>query len=298
MDHDAGRRALAQKLEDLRRAGLRWLPVDRSPATVQVTGSPAAGGPAVSPAATVPTPVAPTPPAPSAAPEVPTAGSSAGSPSREAAMPSAKSSSGSNNPKPGSLADRREQLEALCAQVARCTRCSELVANRTQTVCGVGNPQPRLCMLGEAPGAEEDRQGEPFVGRAGQLLNRILEACTLSREDVYILNILKCRPPGNRNPKPEEANNCREYLDRQLEILQPEFICCLGAVAAQNLLETTQPIGRLRGRFHAYGDIRVMATYHPAYLLRNPAAKRDTWKDMQMLMKAMGIKIPAGKKQQ
>ena len=136
----------------------------------------------------------------------------------------------------------------LQQEVAGCTLCGELAATRTQTVFGVGNPQARLCFLGEAPGADEDRQGEPFVGRAGQLLNKILEACRLRREDVYILNILKCRPPGNRNPLPDEANNCRRFLDRQLELIGPEFICCLGAVAAQNLLGTTEAIGRMRGK--------------------------------------------------
>jgi DNA polymerase len=150
----------------------------------------------------------------------------------------------------------------------------------------------RLVFLGEAPGADEDRQGEPFVGRAGQLLNKIIEACTLRRQDVYILNILKCRPPGNRNPEPAESANCRCFLLQQLEIIQPEFICCLGTVATQNLLSTTVPIGQLRGRFHRFGHVQVVATYHPAYLLRNPAAKRATWDDMQMLMQAMGIAVP------
>jgi DNA polymerase len=149
-----------------------------------------------------------------------------------------------------------------------------------------------LVFLGEAPGADEDQQGEPFVGRAGQLLNKIIEACDMRREDVYILNILKCRPPGNRNPSPEEAGNCREYLLAQLEVLQPEFICCLGTIAAQNLLETTTPIGQLRGRVHHFGSIQVVATYHPAYLLRNPSAKRATWDDMKMLLTAMGLPVP------
>ncbi len=197
-----------------------------------------------------------------------------------------------------SLPTTREQrvaaLEAACRDVAACQRCQELATTRTQTVFGVGNPQARLAVLGEAPGADEDRQGEPFVGRAGQLLTKILEACSLRREDVYILNILKCRPPGNRNPLPQEAANCREHLLHQLRIIRPEFICCLGAVAAQNLLETTTPIGQLRGKIHLFGSIKVVATYHPAYLLRNPAAKRATWDDMKMLMNEMGIEIPEG----
>jgi DNA polymerase len=158
-------------------------------------------------------------------------------------------------------------------------------------VFGVGNPNARLCFLGEAPGADEDRQGEPFVGRAGQLLNKIIEACRMKREDVYICNILKCRPPGNRNPLPAEAANCRGFLDRQLELLAPEFICCLGAVAAQNLLATQQTIGKLRGSVHSYRSAKVVCTYHPAYLLRNPSAKKDAWEDMQLLMREMGIEL-------
>ncbi len=183
-------------------------------------------------------------------------------------------------------------LKTLSQEVAQCTLCEELAGSRTQTVFGVGNPQARLVFLGEAPGADEDRVGEPFVGRAGQLLTKIIEACTLRREDVYILNILKCRPPKNRNPSPTESANCRKFLDRQLDAIDPEFICCLGAVAAQNLLGTTVPISRLRGQLHAYGKFKVVATYHPAYLLRNPEAKKDAWTDMKFLMRQMGIEIP------
>ena len=190
------------------------------------------------------------------------------------------------------LEARIAALEELRQQVAACTRCLELVDYRTQTVFGVGNPMARLCFLGEAPGADEDQQGEPFVGRAGQLLTRIIEACQMKREDVYILNILKCRPPGNRTPLPAEAANCRPFLDRQLEIIRPEFLVCLGASAAQNLLDTTVPISKLRGRFYRYRGIRVLATYHPAYLLRNPSAKRLVWEDMKQLMREMGIPIP------
>jgi uracil-DNA glycosylase len=182
-------------------------------------------------------------------------------------------------------------LEILRDEVAACAKCHELATTRTQTVFGVGNPQSRLCLLGEAPGADEDRLGEPFVGRAGQLLNKILEACRLKREDVYILNVIKCRPPGNRNPTPEEAANCRPYLNRQLELIQPEFICCLGSVATQNLLATTAPMSRMRGRVHDYQGIKVVCTYHPAYLLRNPAAKKDTWDDMKFLMREMGTPV-------
>lgn len=182
-------------------------------------------------------------------------------------------------------------LDVLRQEVAGCTRCGELAATRTQTVFGVGNPNARLCFLGEAPGADEDRQGEPFVGRAGQLLNKMLVACKLAREDVYILNILKCRPPGNRNPAPDESQNCRPFLNRQLELIDPEFICCLGAVAAQNLLASTETIGRMRGKIHDYRGIKVICTYHPAYLLRNPSAKGQAWEDLKMLLREMGTPI-------
>ena len=189
--------------------------------------------------------------------------------------------------------ERNAQLEVIRQEVAACSRCGELASSRTQTVFGVGNTSPRLCFVGEAPGADEDRQGEPFVGKAGQLLTRIIEACTLRREDVYILNVLKCRPPDNRTPLPGEVAHCRGYLERQLSILRPEFICCLGAVASHTLLDTSAPMGRLRGTFHQYDGMRVLCTYHPAYLLRNPPAKRQVWEDMQMLMQAMGIEVPA-----
>ena len=186
-----------------------------------------------------------------------------------------------------------KKLDVIQQEVAACTQCSELASTRTQTVFGVGNPKARLCFLGEAPGADEDRLGEPFVGRAGKLLTDIVQSgMGLTRDDIYILNILKCRPPGNRNPAPEEAANCRGFLDRQLAAIQPEFLCCLGAVAAHNLLETTTPIGQMRGKWYDYQGIRVMCSYHPAYLLRNPPAKKDTWQDIQMLMAEMGIKAP------
>ncbi len=185
-----------------------------------------------------------------------------------------------------------DRLEIIQKEVAACTRCAELVSHRSQTVFGVGNPKARLCFLGEAPGADEDRQGEPFVGRSGQLLTKIIEACTLHREDVYILNILKCRPPGNRPPEASESANCRAFLNRQLALIKPEFICCLGATAAQNLLETTTPIGQMRGQIYEYQGIKVVCTYHPAYLLRNPPAKRHTWDDMKLLMREMGIELP------
>jgi DNA polymerase len=182
-------------------------------------------------------------------------------------------------------------LQVLQQEVAGCTRCEELARTRTQTVFGVGNPHARLCFVGEAPGADEDRLGEPFVGRAGQLLTKIIEACRMRREDVYILNMIKCRPPGNRTPLPDEVSNCRGYLERQLALIRPEFLCCLGAVAAQNLLGTTVSIGKLRGKVHSLRGAKVVCTYHPAYLLRNPAAKKDTWEDMKLLMREMGMEI-------
>lgn len=188
--------------------------------------------------------------------------------------------------------DPATQLKVIEREVAKCQLCAELASTRTHTVFGVGNPQARLVFLGEAPGADEDKQGEPFVGRAGKLLTKIIEACTLTRDDVYIMNILKCRPPGNRNPAPEEAQHCRGFLERQLEIVNPEYICCLGAVAMTNLLDTKEPLGKMRGRFHDWRGIKVMVTYHPAYLLRFDSEKRKTWEDMQFLMKDMGIKLP------
>lgn len=190
-----------------------------------------------------------------------------------------------------SLADRINELQILSQQVAKCTRCPELAATRTQTVFGVGNPQARVVFIGEAPGADEDAQGEPFVGRAGQLLNKIIEAMKLKREEIYICNILRCRPPGNRLPEPQEASCCREYLDGQLGIINPEYIVCWGSCASQNLLGVTDSIGKMRGRFFAYGRAKVLCTYHPSYLLRNPPAKKDVWEDMKILMKELGIPV-------
>ena len=189
------------------------------------------------------------------------------------------------------LAQRQQQLNVLQNMVAECTRCDELASSRSQTVFGVGNPAAKLVFVGEGPGADEDRQGEPFVGAAGQLLNKILGACQLSREQVYILNVVKCRPPRNRNPSDSERSCCWGYAREQLEILQPEFICCLGSVAARSLLSTNQPLGRLRQQFHSYRGSRVIVTYHPAYLLRTPSAKRHVWDDMKLLMKTMGVDL-------
>jgi len=195
------------------------------------------------------------------------------------------------NTAPDEMVSPTLTLEVLQQQVAGCTRCDELARTRTQTVFGVGDPHARLCLLGEAPGADEDRLGEPFVGRGGQLLTKIIEACHMKREDVYILNMLKCRPPGNRNPLPNELTNCRGYLESQLALIRPEFICCFGAVASQNLLGTTLAIGKLRGKVHDYNGVKVVCTYHPAFLLRSPSFKKETWEDMKLLMREMGVEL-------
>jgi uracil-DNA glycosylase family 4 len=194
-------------------------------------------------------------------------------------------------PVAGPAGDPAAALAVLREEVAGCTRCPQLAADRTQTVFGTGRPDARLVFFGEAPGADEDASGIPFVGRAGQLLTKIIEACRLTRDDVYIMNVLKCRPPGNRPPQPDEVANCRGYFERQLEIIRPEFICCLGASAARALLETEEPIGTLRGRWFSHGTAQVICTYHPSYLLRNPAAKRDVWEDMKVLMSRMGVEL-------
>lgn len=190
--------------------------------------------------------------------------------------------------------DTRIALQLLAQEVAKCEKCPELVVSRSRTVFADGAPGADLCFVGEAPGADEDAQGVPFVGAAGQLLNKIIAACGLKREDVYICNILKCRPPGNRTPLPDEAAKCRGFLDRQLELAKPKYICALGSCAAQNLLNTTTSLGKLRGRFHDYRGIPVLVTYHPAYLLphRNPDKKKDVWEDMKMLLARMGKPIP------
>ncbi|TDJ64466.1 MAG: uracil-DNA glycosylase [Proteobacteria bacterium] len=172
-------------------------------------------------------------------------------------------------------------LESLAVAVAACTRC-DLYQARTQTVFGVGDPHADWLIIGEAPGAEEDRRGEPFVGRAGSLLNAMLRAIGLSREQVYIANILKCRPPGNRDPRPEEVALCSSYLAAQVNMIAPRIILALGRIAAQNLLGLSTPIGKMRGQRYTYGEsaIPVVVTYHPAYLLRSPQEKRKTWQDL------------------
>ncbi len=180
---------------------------------------------------------------------------------------------------------------ALKAAVKECTACG-LRAGCTQTVFGVGDESARWLVIGEAPGADEDRQGEPFVGRAGQLLNSMLMAIGLKREQVYIANVLKCRPPGNRDPKPEEAELCRPFLERQIALIQPKIILAVGRIAAQNLLHTDTTIGRLRGTVHRLGGVPVVVTYHPAYLLRSPGEKRKSWTDLKLAVQTLKEAAP------
>ena len=187
---------------------------------------------------------------------------------------------------------RTQKLQQLAQAVESCTLCPALASCRHKTVFGEGNTNPRFAFFGEVPGEEEDLSGRPFVGKAGNLLTKMLQACTLQRDDVYILNTVKCRPPGNRNPEGDELSNCRSYYQQQFEMLRPEYIVCLGAVSAQELLGTKLSVGRLRGTLHRYFASKVLVTYHPAYLLRNPAAKKAAWADLQYLMRDAGIQIP------
>ncbi|MBN1545346.1 MAG: uracil-DNA glycosylase [Syntrophaceae bacterium] len=177
-------------------------------------------------------------------------------------------------------------LQDIRDELGDCRRCS-LHEKRRNLVFGEGSSRAEVVFVGEAPGADEDQQGRPFVGRAGQLLTKIIEAMGLTREDVYICNILKCRPPGNRNPLPEEIRVCEPFLIKQLEAIRPKVICALGTFAAHTLLKNDVPITVLRGRFHDYHGIPLMPTYHPAYLLRNPSAKKQVWKDVQQIMKLL-----------
>lgn len=178
---------------------------------------------------------------------------------------------------------RLESLEQIQQQLNDCQRCC-LYSHRQNLVFGVGNPQARLVLVGEAPGAQEDRIGEPFVGEAGQLLDRILFAMKLRREDVYVCNVIKCRPPGNRDPQRDEIAACETYLQRQLKAIAPEIILCLGRIATQALLKTDESISKLRGRWQNYAGIPLMPTFHPAYLLRNPASKHRVWEDVKQVM--------------
>jgi DNA polymerase len=179
-----------------------------------------------------------------------------------------------------------ESLQDIRKDLENCKGCP-LCEGRKNIVFGEGNPNARLLFVGEGPGEEEDKQGRPFVGRAGQLLDKIIVAMGMKREDVYIANVVKCRPPKNRAPKPEEVEACTPFLERQIKAIRPKVICALGSSAAQHLLKTDVPVSVLRGRFHDRNGIPVMVTYHPAYLLRNPAAKKQVWEDMKKIMEIL-----------
>ncbi len=190
-------------------------------------------------------------------------------------------------PKPAPAAPaRNETLEDIRADLGECMRC-RLSEKRSSIVFGVGNPKAELMFIGEGPGHEEDRQGIPFVGAAGQLLTKIIQAIDLTREQVYIANVVKCRPPNNREPEPEEAETCRPFLDRQIDAVRPKVICALGRVSALNLLRTDEGITRLRGRIFSYRGAKLVPTYHPAFLLRNPEKKRECWEDMKLVKKLL-----------
>jgi uracil-DNA glycosylase len=283
MEHELNsrvQRAVRQQLESLKRAGLTHLPRIASPGASVAAAADAGSG----------TPQSASP-ASSADRSRTTVDETRAAPI--AAATEAPPATAAQSESPLSLSDRQQELAVVAERVAACMKCRELAETRTQTVFGVGNPQAELLFIGEAPGADEDRQGEPFVGKAGQLLNKIIEAARLTREEIYICNILRCRPPGNRNPTPEEAGNCREYLEAQIRIVDPDYIVCWGTIAAQNLLDTTLTIGRLRRKFHTYGRAKVLCTYHPSYLLRTPSAKKDVWEDIKFLRRAMGVELDA-----
>jgi uracil-DNA glycosylase len=180
-------------------------------------------------------------------------------------------------------ANAADALAAVRADIGDCTRCKLHTQGRRQIVFGVGNPDADLMFVGEAPGADEDIQGIPFVGRAGQLLTKIIEAIGLKREDVYIANVIKCRPPGNRNPEPDEVETCEPFLFQQIDIIKPKVIVALGKFGAQTLLRTLDPISRLRGRVYNFRGAKLVPTFHPAYILRNPSSKREVWEDMKLV---------------
>lgn len=204
-------------------------------------------------------------------------------PGRGASVIPADAAASSAGPASSGIGSR---LEAVRGELGECRRCV-LHRTRHRLVFGEGNPKAELVFVGEAPGADEDAQGRPFVGRAGQLLTKIIEAMGLKREEVYICNILKCRPPGNRNPEPDEIASCEPFLIRQLAAIHPRVICALGTFSAHTLLKSEAPISALRGHFHSYQEIPLMPTYHPAYLLRNPGAKKQVWADVQVIMKEL-----------
>jgi uracil-DNA glycosylase family 4 len=189
-------------------------------------------------------------------------------------------------------ADRTAALKMIREDIGDCTRCA-LHKGRNKIVFGDGSPTARLMFVGEGPGADEDAQGIPFVGKAGQLLNNMIAAMGLKREEVYIANVVKCRPPGNRTPEPDEANTCSPFLFRQIDVIRPQVLVALGATAATYLLGARQPLAGLRGRVHAFRGMQLIITYHPAYLLRDPRQKKEAWADLQIAMRELGLKVPA-----
>jgi DNA polymerase len=193
---------------------------------------------------------------------------------------------------PDALADPAQGLRAIREDIGDCTRCRLAKQGRKQIVFGVGNPRAELMFIGEAPGADEDQQGEPFVGRAGQLLNNMIKAMGLRREDVYIANIIKCRPPGNRTPERDECETCSPFLMRQIATIRPKAVVALGAVAAKTLLAINAPMTELRGKWYDFRGTKLAVTYHPAFLLRDPRQKKEAWKDLQMVMKDLGLVAP------
>lgn len=288
-DSDNPNRAIAQALNSWRQAGLDQMP-QYSPSMEANLGQ-------AEQDAENPAPVAET--IPDVAVQAPLVTEPilesrvASTPQPSLLTPNSTNAASSLNMTDNNLIESSDPVEALAMlqkRVAQCRLCKVLPETRTQTVFGVGNPRARLLFLGEAPGADEDAQGIPFVGRSGRLLTDMIEkGMKISRDEVYICNVLRCRPPQNRNPLPEEAAFCRPFMEAQIKIVNPEFICCLGAVAAKNLLQTDTSIGKLRGTIHNWQGYKVVCTYHPSYLLRNPPAKKDAWIDLQLLMRAMGM---------
>ena len=191
-----------------------------------------------------------------------------------------------------SLEKKTGLLQNLKEEVAACVKCPQLVQTRKNTVFGAGKIEPDICFVGESPGVMEDEKGMPFVGEDGQLLDKIIKACGLSREEVYFLNIISCKPPDKRLPLPTEISNCKGFLEKQLALVKPKVICCLGSCAAENLLDTKIPINKLRGKFYDWKGIQVLCTYHPLYLLRNPEKKKEVWEDMKFLISHLGRSLP------
>jgi uracil-DNA glycosylase len=247
-----------------------------------VEGAVPAGGRAAAPPSWIPAPLAG-----SAVRPERSADAEAAARSRTAPTPP---STQTGTPSPYALTDKgcgSEELLAVREALGECTRC-KLAGGRTRLVFGVGNPRAELMFVGEGPGADEDLQGEPFVGRAGQLLTKMIDAMGFRREDVYIANVVKCRPPGNRNPEPDEMESCEPFLRRQIAAVRPKVIVALGRIAVQTLLRDTTPISKLRGRWFTYEGVRLMPTFHPAYLLRSPDEKKKAWEDLQVVMKELG----------